>query len=239
MASTWETVIGLEVHTELATTTKLFCGCPNRFGDEPNTNVCPVCLGLPGSLPVLNEAGGRAGRAARPGARVRRAAVGLRPEELLLPRHAEGLPDQPVRPADQRRRRARAAVGSAGRHRAGPPRGGHRQVHPRRRAAAASPTPATASSTTTGPGCRCSRSSRDPTSARPRRPRPTCPSCGPSSWPPAPPTPRWRRARCGSTPTCRSTTPASRSAPAARSRTSTRCGRSAAPSTTRSAGRSS
>jgi aspartyl-tRNA(Asn)/glutamyl-tRNA(Gln) amidotransferase subunit B len=51
----WEMVIGLEVHCELATRTKLFCGCPNRFGDEPNTNVCPVCLGLPGSLPVLNE----------------------------------------------------------------------------------------------------------------------------------------------------------------------------------------
>jgi aspartyl-tRNA(Asn)/glutamyl-tRNA(Gln) amidotransferase subunit B len=51
----WETVIGLEVHCELATSTKLFCGCPNVFGDEPNTNVCPVCLGLPGSLPVLNE----------------------------------------------------------------------------------------------------------------------------------------------------------------------------------------
>jgi aspartyl-tRNA(Asn)/glutamyl-tRNA(Gln) amidotransferase subunit B len=51
----WEMVIGLEVHCELATTTKLFCGCPNLFGDEPNTNVCPVCLGLPGSLPVLNE----------------------------------------------------------------------------------------------------------------------------------------------------------------------------------------
>jgi len=50
----WETVIGLEVHCELATRTKLFCGCPNLFGDEPNTNVCPVCLGLPGSLPVLN-----------------------------------------------------------------------------------------------------------------------------------------------------------------------------------------
>jgi len=50
-----ETVIGLEVHTELKTATKLFCGCPNRFGDEPNTNVCPVCLGLPGSLPVLNR----------------------------------------------------------------------------------------------------------------------------------------------------------------------------------------
>ncbi len=50
----YEMVIGLEVHTELATTTKLFCGCPNRFGDEPNTNICPVCLGLPGSMPVLN-----------------------------------------------------------------------------------------------------------------------------------------------------------------------------------------
>ncbi len=53
--SAWETVIGLEVHCELSTATKLFCSCPNAFGDEPNTNVCPVCLGLPGSLPVLNE----------------------------------------------------------------------------------------------------------------------------------------------------------------------------------------
>ena len=48
-------VVGLEVHCELQTATKLFCGCPNAFGDEPNTNVCPVCLGLPGSLPVLNR----------------------------------------------------------------------------------------------------------------------------------------------------------------------------------------
>jgi aspartyl-tRNA(Asn)/glutamyl-tRNA(Gln) amidotransferase subunit B len=51
----WEYVIGLEVHTELRTATKLFCGCPNSFGEEPNTSICPVCLGLPGSLPVLNE----------------------------------------------------------------------------------------------------------------------------------------------------------------------------------------
>jgi len=51
----WEVVIGLEVHAELATATKIFCACPNSFGDEPNTNVCPVCLGLPGSLPVLNR----------------------------------------------------------------------------------------------------------------------------------------------------------------------------------------
>ena len=51
----WEMVVGLEVHCELATATKLFCGCPNAFGRQPNTNVCPVCLGLPGSLPVLNR----------------------------------------------------------------------------------------------------------------------------------------------------------------------------------------
>jgi aspartyl-tRNA(Asn)/glutamyl-tRNA(Gln) amidotransferase subunit B len=50
-----EAVIGLEVHVELSTATKLFCGCPNEFGAEPNTHVCPVCLGLPGSLPVLNR----------------------------------------------------------------------------------------------------------------------------------------------------------------------------------------
>src|SRR5437667_12293618 len=52
--TTWEAVIGLEVHVELATATKLFCSCKNEFGAEPNTNVCPVCLGMPGVLPVLN-----------------------------------------------------------------------------------------------------------------------------------------------------------------------------------------
>ena len=52
--SEWETVVGLEVHVELATETKLFSHAPNRFGDAPNTNITPVCLGLPGSLPVLN-----------------------------------------------------------------------------------------------------------------------------------------------------------------------------------------
>jgi aspartyl-tRNA(Asn)/glutamyl-tRNA(Gln) amidotransferase subunit B len=51
----YEAVIGLEVHTELQTTTKIFCGCKTLFGAEPNTNVCPVCLGLPGVLPVLNK----------------------------------------------------------------------------------------------------------------------------------------------------------------------------------------
>ena len=51
----YEPVMGLEVHVELSTKTKMFCGCANRFGAEPNTQVCPVCLGLPGSLPVLNQ----------------------------------------------------------------------------------------------------------------------------------------------------------------------------------------
>jgi len=85
----WETVIGLEVHCELATETKLFCGCPNDFGRSPNTNVCPVCLGLPGSLPVLNE------RAVEFALRVGEALHCDVPEESIFHRKNYFYPDMP------------------------------------------------------------------------------------------------------------------------------------------------
>lgn len=55
MGERYEAVIGLEVHAQLLTRSKAFCGCPTTFGNEPNTNVCPICLGMPGTLPVLNR----------------------------------------------------------------------------------------------------------------------------------------------------------------------------------------
>ena len=53
---TWETVIGLETHVELATRAKIFCSCTTAFGGDPNTHCCPVCTGMPGTLPVMNKA---------------------------------------------------------------------------------------------------------------------------------------------------------------------------------------
>ena len=55
METRWEAVIGLEVHVQLRTRSKLFCACANAYGGEPNTRTCPVCLGYPGTLPTLND----------------------------------------------------------------------------------------------------------------------------------------------------------------------------------------
>ena len=100
--ATYDPVLGMEVHVELGTATKMFCGCPTTFGAEPNTQVCPVCIRLPGSLPVANaaaiESAIRIGLALNCSIRPSRR---LRAEELLLPRSAEELPDQPIRRADR------------------------------------------------------------------------------------------------------------------------------------------
>src|SRR5215207_9979143 len=77
MKDGWEAVIGLEIHAQLSTESKIFCGCSTRFGDEPNANTCPVCLGLPGSLPVLNR------RAVELGARAA-LSLGLRINEVSI-----------------------------------------------------------------------------------------------------------------------------------------------------------
>ena len=94
----YEPVIGLEVHVQLGTRTKIFCGCPTGFGAAPNTNVCPVCLGLPGALPVLSreavELAMKAGMALNC---ADSPALPFRAQELLLSRPSQGLSDLDVR----------------------------------------------------------------------------------------------------------------------------------------------
>ena len=106
----------------------MFCGCALSFGDQPNTHTCPVCLAHPGTLPVVQRAGGPYGLKIAACARLRcGSTVDLPPQELLLSRPAQGLPDQPVRPPARRQRAARR-----GPHPPRPPGGGRRQDDPRR-----------------------------------------------------------------------------------------------------------
>ena len=150
--TTYEPVIGMECHAELLTESKMFCGCANEFGGAPNTRTCPVCLGLPGSLPVMNRQAVAACAADGAGAELRDfARLPVRAQELLLSRPAQRLSDLAVREPHRHeglsghhagRRRDQAhpypARPSGRRHRQADPRGRQRErsgLQPQRRPA--------------------------------------------------------------------------------------------------------
>ena len=168
----YEPVIGLETHVELGTVSKMFCGCSTEFGAEPNTHTCPVCLGLPGALPVANET------AIESTIRIGLALNCSIATWCRFARKNYFYPDMPKNFQTSQYDEPLCVDGYLdvevdgetvpGRHRAGAPRGGHRQEHPRRCGAGASTAPTTRSSTSTGPASRWSRSSpsRCPAPAR-------------------------------------------------------------------------
>ena len=101
MNDSYEAVIGLEVHAQLLTQSKAFCGCTTKFGNIPNSNSCPVCLGMPGVLPVLNkevvEFIIKMGLATNCTIAPK---INFRPQKLFLSGFAEGIPDIAIRRAD-------------------------------------------------------------------------------------------------------------------------------------------
>ena len=130
--------IGLEVHVQLKTRSKMFCGCPVEFGAEPNSHTCPTCLGLPGGLPVMNHEAVRMTILTGLMLGMRhRANEQVRPEELFLPGHAEELSDLAIRFAVLHKRqrfvaRPRLSKGRAEKYRhAG--QGSSSRAHPSRR----------------------------------------------------------------------------------------------------------
>ena len=108
-ATEWEPVIGLEIHVQLKTKTKMFCGCELSFGDEPNVHTCPVCLGHPGTLPATNEQAVLFALMIAAALECEVAPRSTFHRRTTLPRPAEGLPDQPVRRAPGRRPARRGA----------------------------------------------------------------------------------------------------------------------------------
>ena len=137
VAGAWEPVIGLEIHVQLKTRTKMFCRCENVWGEEPNTRTCPVCLALPGSLPVPNRTAiewtVKLGLAL--GCRIAERAIFAR-KHYFYQDSAEGVPDLPVRGAalpGRALRRSRRGRRPRDRDRPCAPRGGRREDDPRRR----------------------------------------------------------------------------------------------------------
>ena len=123
----WEPVIGLEIHVQLSTRTKMFCGCELSFGDEPNIHTCPICLAHPGTLPVTNEqaVGTRSRSRLALGCEIAPRSIFHR-KNYFYPDKPKALPDQPVRPP--------AGDRGAARRRAHPPRppgGGRGEARPR------------------------------------------------------------------------------------------------------------
>ena len=154
----YDPAMGLEVHVELNTATKMFCGCPPSFGGEPNTQTCPTCLGLPGSMPVVN------GKAVESAIRIGLALNCEIAEWCRFARKNYFYPDMPKNFQTSQYDEPIAFDGwtevevdggdRSGRDRARPHGGGHRQVAARRQRPAASTAPTTRWSTTTAPASR-------------------------------------------------------------------------------------